>query len=109
MPAVQDETGGFRLLDVELATNKLLALAGRDEVRDYVGVLDAHERVLPLGAPNPPVWAAGPSPGLYSRPSTTAFDRLVRHYARGPLALERLCAPAGIGARSCHPITPTAC
>jgi hypothetical protein len=89
MPAVQDETGGFRLHDVDLATNKLLALAGRDEVRDYVDVLDAHERILPLGAL---IWAAaGKDPGLSphailellkrrGRPRQTELDRL--HLAR---------------------------
>lgn len=62
MPAVRDPGGWFRLHDVDLAINKLLALAGRDEPRDYVDILDAHDRILPLGAM---VWAAtGKDPGL---------------------------------------------
>lgn len=62
VPVVRDPGGWFRLHDVDLAINKLLALAGRDEPRDYVDILDAHDRILPLGAM---VWAAtGKDPGL---------------------------------------------
>lgn len=35
-PVVADPDCGFRLHDVDAATNKILALAGRDEVRDFV-------------------------------------------------------------------------
>jgi len=85
MPAVRDENGGFRLHDVDLAINKLLALAGRDEARDYVDILDAHARILPLGAL---IWAAaGKDPGLSphailellkrrGRPQQSELDRL---------------------------------
>ncbi|MEX2295383.1 MAG: hypothetical protein WD804_03600 [Gemmatimonadota bacterium] len=89
MPAVRDETSGFRLHEVDLAINKLLALAGRDEVRDYVDLLEAHDRILPLGAL---IWAAaGKDPGLSphailellkrrGRPRQSELDRL--HLAR---------------------------
>ncbi|TVP59445.1 MAG: hypothetical protein EA351_01525 [Gemmatimonadales bacterium] len=95
MPVVRDETGGYRLHEVDLAINKLLALAGRDEVRDYVDVLENHERILPLGAQ---IWAAaGKDPGLSphailellkrrGRPRQSELDRL--HLAR-PLDAER--------------------
>lgn len=62
VPVIRDPGGWFRLDDVDLAINKLLALAGRDEPRDYVDILDAMERILPLGGL---VWAAaGKDPGL---------------------------------------------
>lgn len=62
VPPVRGEWGGFVLHDVDLAINKVLALAGRDEPRDYVDILYVHERVLPLGAV---VWAAaGKDPGF---------------------------------------------
>lgn len=62
MPVVQDPLGGYLLHDVDLALNKLLALAGRDEPRDYVDIHFVMERVLPLG---PLVWAAaGKDPGF---------------------------------------------
>jgi hypothetical protein len=62
VPPVRDPGGWFRLHDVDLAINKLLALAGREEPRDLADLLDAHRRILSLGAL---VWgAAGKDPGL---------------------------------------------
>jgi hypothetical protein len=62
MPPVKDELGGYLLHDVDLAVNKVLALAGRNEVRDFVDVLYLHREVLSLGAL---VWAAvGKDPGF---------------------------------------------
>jgi hypothetical protein len=55
MPVVQDELGGYLLHEMDLAVNKVLALAGRNEVRDFVDVVYLHREVLPLGAL---VWAA---------------------------------------------------
>lgn len=55
MPTVRDELGGYLLHPMDLATNKALALAGRDEPRDFVDVLYILETLLPLG---PLVWAA---------------------------------------------------
>lgn len=62
LPPVQIEGIGFVLHPVDLAVNKVLALAGRDEARDFVDILYLAEKVLPLGAL---VWAAsGKDPGL---------------------------------------------
>ena len=62
MPLVRDPLGGLLLHPVDLAVNKVLALAGRDEPRDFVDVLFVHERTLPLAAL---CWAAvGKDPGL---------------------------------------------
>jgi hypothetical protein len=62
MPPVRIEGGGYLLHDIDLAINKLLALAGRDEPRDYVDILYVHERILALGAL---CWAAaGKDPGF---------------------------------------------
>lgn len=53
---------GFVLHPIDLAVNKVLALAGRDEARDILDVMSAHETLLPLGAL---CWAAcGKYPGL---------------------------------------------
>ncbi len=61
-PPVQLEAIGYVLHPVDLAINKVLALAGRSEPRDFVDTLYLHECVLPLGAL---VWAAtGKDPGL---------------------------------------------
>jgi hypothetical protein len=61
LPTIRSQRSGFQLNPIDLAINKLLALVGRDEPRDY---LDIHEgmRVLPLGAL---CWAAaGKDPGF---------------------------------------------
>jgi hypothetical protein len=50
MPTVHDERVGFMLHPVDLAVNKVLALAGRDEPRDVLDTLQLHESVLGLGA-----------------------------------------------------------
>jgi hypothetical protein len=55
MPVVRDEIGGFLLHEIDLATNKVLALAGRNEPRDFVDTLYVIDNVLPLG---PLVWAS---------------------------------------------------
>ena len=62
MPTVRDDRVGFVLHPIDLAVNKVLALAGRDEPRDVVDVLHLHRHVLPLGAL---CWAAcGKDPGF---------------------------------------------
>lgn len=65
MPLVRDPLGGLLLHPVDLAINKVLTLAGRDEPRDFVDVLFVHDRVLPLAGL---VWAAvGKDPGFTPR------------------------------------------
>lgn len=62
MPLVREPLGGWLLHPVDLAINKVLALVGRDEPRDFVDVLFVHDRILPLGAL---CWAAvGKDPGF---------------------------------------------
>ncbi len=62
MPLVRDELGGLLLHPVDLAINKVLALAGRDEPRDFVDILFVNHRVLPFAAM---CWAAaGKDPGF---------------------------------------------
>lgn len=55
MPLVGDPVGGYLLHPVDLATNKVLALAGRDEPRDFVDIMYAIDMIMPLGAM---VWGA---------------------------------------------------
>ncbi len=62
MPTVRDDRVGFVLHPVDLAVNKVLALAGRDEPRDVLDTLHLHTHVLALGAL---CWAAcGKDPGF---------------------------------------------
>jgi len=62
MPTVRDDRVGFVLHPVDLAVNKVLALAGRDEPRDVLDTLHLHRHVLLLAAL---CWAAcGKDPGF---------------------------------------------
>ena len=62
MPTVRDSRVGFVLHPVDLAVNKTLALAGRDEPRDVLDTLFLHRHVLALGTL---CWAAcGKDPGF---------------------------------------------
>jgi hypothetical protein len=54
-PTIRDEMFGYILHPVDLATNKVMAAAGRREVRDLVDVVTAHDTILSLGAV---IWAA---------------------------------------------------
>ena len=66
MPLIKDPEIGYLLHPVDLAINKVLALAGRDEIRDLIDTLYVHETTLGLGAL---CWAAaGKDPG-FSPPS----------------------------------------
>ena len=61
-PLVEDETLGLALHPFDLATNKVLAMAGRLEPRDWVDVLECHEKIQPFGYL---AWAAcGKDPGF---------------------------------------------
>src|SRR5881296_2136244 len=61
-PVEPDPELGYRLNFWDSATNKILALAGRNEVRDYMDVIWLHEQHLQLGAL---AWAAsGKDAGL---------------------------------------------
>lgn len=56
---------GWVLHPVDLAVNKVHALAGRDEPRDFLDTIYLHHQVLPLGAL---IWAAaGKDPGMNPR------------------------------------------
>lgn len=62
MPPVMHPDYGYMLHPVDLSVNKVLALAGRDEPRDFLDVIYVHTRHLSLGAL---CWAAaGKDPGF---------------------------------------------
>ena len=61
-PTIPDEIFGYILHPVDLATNKVMAAAGRREVRDLVDLVTVHKTILSLGAV---IWAAvEKSPGF---------------------------------------------
>jgi hypothetical protein len=84
-PVTEDDFCGYRLHDADAAVNKLLALAGRQEIRDYVDVLYLDRSYLSLGAM---AWAAcGKDPGF-----TPVFllENAARHVAYTQDDLDRL-------------------
>ncbi|MEQ1692581.1 MAG: hypothetical protein ABMA00_14930, partial [Gemmatimonas sp.] len=90
MPLVRDPVGGWLLHPVDLAINKTLALAGRDEPRDFVDMLYAHETILPVGAL---CWAAvGKDPGFSPLSLLELLKRRSR-YRPGDFARLELVAP----------------
>ncbi len=77
MPLVREAFGGFLLHPVDLAVNKILVLAGRDEARDFVDTLVVHHRVLPLAGL---CWAAaGKDPGFTPLSLLELLKRRGRH------------------------------
>jgi hypothetical protein len=62
MPPIEVPNVGYVLHWVDLAVNKLLALVGRDEARDFLDILEIDENQMSLGAL---CWAAaGKDPGF---------------------------------------------
>ncbi len=85
-PVQADDRCGFRLHEADAAVNKMLALAGRDEVRDFVDVMYIHEHYLSLGAL---AWAAcGKDPGFTPQ---FLLDHAGRHAAYTQADVDRLC------------------
>jgi len=77
MPLVRDALGGFLLDPVDLAVNKVLVLAGRDEARDFVDTLLVHRQILPLAGL---CWAAaGKDPGFTPLSLLELLKRRGRH------------------------------
>ena len=96
MPTVRHERFGFVLHPTDLAVNKVLALAGRDEPRDLLDTLYQHREVLCLGAL---CWAAcGKDPGftplslldLLRRRGRVRSEDLARLELASPIDLQQL-------------------
>ena len=79
-PTIPDEAFGYILHPVDLAANKIMAAAGRRELRDLVDAVTIHDTILPLGAV---IWAAvQKSPGF----SPEALIAEIRRNANYPIA-----------------------
>jgi hypothetical protein len=76
-PTMPDETFGYALHPVDLATNKAAAAYGRREPRDVVDLLTIHDRILPLGAV---IWAsAGKALGFTPEGIVNEIRRVARY------------------------------
>lgn len=77
-PLVENDLMGLTLHAFDLATNKVLAMAGRLEVRDWIDVLQCHRHLQPFGYL---VWAAcGKDPGYNPRSLLETAGR--QHYSQ---------------------------
>lgn len=95
-PVEADAELGYRLNFWDAATNKVLAAAGRAEVRDYLDLLELHERHLSLGAL---IWAAsGKDAGLTPSFIVEELSRVQRYPAETyqQLLLERPIDPVAL-------------
>lgn len=96
LPVIRSEVFGYQLHPIDLAINKVLALAGRDEPRDLLDTLYCHAHVLSMGAL---VWAApGKDPGfsplslleLLRRRGRIRAEDLARLHLAEPVDLQEL-------------------
>jgi hypothetical protein len=78
-PTIKDETFGYMLHPIDLATNKVSAAYGRREPRDIVDLLTIHDQILPMGAV---VWAsAGKALGFTPEGILNEIRRAARYTA----------------------------
>jgi hypothetical protein len=91
LPPVSDPVVGFRLHPLDLAINKVLALAGRDEPRDFLDVIYVHRRFLSFGSL---CWAAvGKDPGFSPSMLVEMLARKGRYRAEDFLTLNLVSVP----------------
>jgi len=82
-PLVEHELFGLALHPFDLATNKVLALVGRLEVRDWVDTVECSERLQPLGYL---AWAACGKDAGFSPAAILAHAARTTHYTAQELA-----------------------
>ena len=92
-PIEPDPELGYRLHRFDAATNKILALAGRAEPRDFVDALHLHQGYLSLGSL---AWAAsGKDEGLNPQLILELADRFA-HYRQVDIDILALTVPLNI-------------
>jgi hypothetical protein len=95
-PKLQDDLFGYTLHPVDLALNKVLAAAGRRELRDIIDLVTVHETILPIGAL---VWAGvEKSPGFTPEGLIGEIRRNLNHPAEvwRSLAVEKPLEPSAL-------------
>lgn len=101
-PLMEHEDFGLALHPFDLATNKVLAMVGRLEARDWVDAITCHEHIQPLGFL---AWAAcGKDPGFSPMAILEHAARGARYSAEevGALAFEGHAPDAGDLSRRWH-------
>lgn len=89
-PLVEHDELGLALHPFDLATNKVLALIGRLEVRDWIDVITCHHQLQPLAYL---AWAAcGKDPG-FSPPAIIEHARRSSRYSASDIAALSFAGP----------------
>jgi len=94
-PIIEDAVLGYRLHDGDVATNKVLAAAGRDKVRDFIDLIHLDRTYVALGVS---VWAAAGKDDGYT--PEFIIDQMRRHSRINPDTLK--------GVKFTHPADPVA-
>ena len=90
-PLLEDPTFGLTLHPFDLATNKVLAMAGRLEVRDWIDVIACHGRIQNLGYL---FWAACSKDPGFSPRSLLAEAKRGGHYPAEEISLLSFAGPS---------------
>jgi len=91
LPPIPDPAFGYRLHPIDLSINKVLALAGRDEPRDFLDVIYVHRNHLSVGSL---CWAAvGKDPGYSPEMLVELLARKGRYRAEDFAPLRLATAP----------------
>ncbi|MSQ96090.1 MAG: hypothetical protein EXR98_16265 [Gemmataceae bacterium] len=89
-PVQPDPEFGYCLHPADLSTNKVLAMAGRSEIRDFIDILYLHETYLSLGAIS---WAACGKDLGFNPCSLLDFAKRHMKFREDDLAGEHLVRP----------------
>jgi hypothetical protein len=92
-PVLPDEEFGYCLHPADLATNKVLALAGRLEIRDFLDILLIDRTYLSLGAV---MWAACGKDAGYTPPLLLDYTNRHSRFQEGDLKGENLTRPVDL-------------
>jgi hypothetical protein len=92
-PAQRDEDFGYCLHPADLATNKVLALVGRSEIRDFLDILQLDREYLSLGAI---IWAACGKDEGYTPALILELTNRHARYQESDLKGENLVRPADL-------------
>lgn len=92
-PVIPDSEFGYCLHQADLATNKVLALAGRVEIRDFLDVLFLDRTYLSLGAS---VWAACGKDQGYTPALLLDFTNRHCRFQQRDLQAEHLARPVDL-------------
>jgi hypothetical protein len=82
-PLVEDDTFGLTLHPFDLATNKVLAMAGRLEARDWIDLINCHQHVQNYGYL---VWAACSKDPGFNPTSLLNESKRSSHYSAAEIA-----------------------